>query len=179
MLNQYSFFDFFEIRSQIIDTKNEQSSKLQLACFTVRKYGRSQFTFYDMPEPQQDLEGEEKTDIWGNVKPLGINGGPSLLQSSNFYGAKILLFMKVQTESGTNYLLIQAGGHHLKSSIIVLNSKLQIREVPELDGLKIEQVNESIYKGHIFAVDADQNLIAIDIRLVCQGEKPYQIMSHA
>ena len=67
----------------------------------------------------------------------------------------------------------------MKSSIIVLNSKLQIKEVPELDGLKIEQVNESIYKGHIFAVDADQNLIAIDIRLVCQGEKPYQIMSHA
>ena len=60
-----------------------------------------------------------------------------------------------------------------------MNSKLQIREVPELDGLKIEQVNESIYKGHIFAVDADQNLIAINTKLVCQGVRPYQIMGSA
>ena len=54
-----------------------------------------------------------------------------------------------------------------------------MKEVPELDGLKIEQVAESEYQGHLFALDADQNLIAIDIRLVCKGVRPYQIMSFA
>ena len=47
-----------------------------------------------------------------------------------------------------------------------------MKEVPELDGLKIEQVAESEYQGHLFAVDSDQNLIAIDIKLVCQGVRP-------
>ena len=54
-----------------------------------------------------------------------------------------------------------------------------MKEVSVLDGLKIQQVAESTYQRHLFAIDADQNLIAIDVKLVCQGERPYQIMSYA
>ena len=60
----------------------------------------------------------------------------------------------------------------MKSSIIVLDDELQMQEVSELDGLKIQLVAESAYQGHLFAVDADQNLISIDIKLSCQGERP-------
>ena len=70
-------------------------------------------------------------------------------------------------------------GRYLKSSILVLNSEMQVQEVSEIDGLKIQQVAKSIYQGHLFAVDADQNLVAIDIKLVCQGVRPYRIMSSA
>ena len=76
-------------------------------------------------------------------------------------------------------MLILAGVEESKSSIIVLNSELQKQEVPELNGLKIQQVAESSYQGHLFAVDTDQNLIAIDMKLVCRGVRPYQIMSYA
>ena len=54
-----------------------------------------------------------------------------------------------------------------------------MKEVSELDGLKVQQVAESVCNGHLFAIDADQNLIAIDIKLVCQGVRPYQIMNYA
>ena len=53
-----------------------------------------------------------------------------------------------------------------------------MQEVSKLEGLKIEQVSESTYRGHFFAVDEDQKLIAMNIKLVCQGERPYQIMSY-
>ena len=66
----------------------------------------------------------------------------------------------------------------MKSSLIVLDSKLQMKSVPELDGLKVQQVAETQFLGYLFAVDADQNLIAIDIKLVCQGVKPCKIMSY-
>jgi hypothetical protein len=45
--------------------------------------------------------------------------------------------------------------------------------------LQIEKVAKSPYQGHLFAIDTDQNLIAINMKLACQGEKPYQIMSCA
>ena len=54
-----------------------------------------------------------------------------------------------------------------------------MQEVSKLEGLKIEQVSESTYRGHLFAVDEDQKLIAMNIKLVCQGERPYQVMSYA
>ena len=128
-----------------------------------------------MPEPLEDVKEAEKKD---SVKPLEPKGS-IFLKSSDFREAKILQFQKVCTKSGTNYLLIQAGGKAYKSSIIVLDSKLQMQEVRELDGLKIIQVSQSTYQGHLFATDANQNLIAINIKLVCQGEKPYTVMSYA
>ena len=67
----------------------------------------------------------------------------------------------------------------MKSSIIVLDSELQMKEVSELDGLKIQQVAKSVYQEHLFAVDLDQNLLVIDTKLVCQGVRPYQIMNYA
>ena len=55
----------------------------------------------------------------------------------------------------------------MKSSIMVLDSRLQMKQVTELEGWDIRQVAKNPYQGHLFAVDANQNVIAIDIQLVC------------
>lgn len=69
-LNVDSFFDFIETDSQTSKANTEQSSQLQLACFTVDyDYGDYKSTWYAMPERLEDEEEEEKTD---NVKPLEL-----------------------------------------------------------------------------------------------------------
>ena len=192
MLDENSFFEFIETRSLSIETKIEQSYQLKLACFTIKSNGDHKCTLYDMPEQSQSsqlphahittklngnprftlsdmslsLEEVEQIEKTNNVKPLDIKG-PSILESLGLWKTKILQFLKVQTERGTNYLLIQAGGRNVKSSIMVLDSRLQMKQVTELEGWDIRQVAKNPYQGHLFAVDANQNVIAIDIQLVC------------
>ena len=50
---------------------------------------------------------------------------------------------------------------------------------PELDGVKIVQVAQPVHEGHLFALDEKNNLIALNLNLLCHGDgySPYQIMS--
>ena len=51
------------------------------------------------------------------------------------------------------------------------------RATNEFDGIKISQIANSLYnKQYLFALDSEQNLMAIDVSLLCKGVKPYQIV---
>ena len=53
--------------------------------------------------------------------------------------------------------------------------------MPELDGLRIEQVTERMFEKHLFALDANKTLIAMDFRLLCKGVPiaPYKMLNFA
>ena len=76
-----------------------------------------------------------------------------------------------------NFVLI-ATGRFLKSSVIVLDSKMNYKLLPELDGVKITQTAPSLHEGHQFALDEKNNLIALNLSLLCHGDghSPYQVM---
>ena len=65
-------------------------------------------------------------------------------------------------------MLINAasGDSESKSSVIILDSELQIKTLPGLDGLFVSQVADRLYEGHLFALDLDQNLIAMNVKLL-------------
>ena len=92
-LNEDNFFDFIEARSQTNETKTEQSSQLQLACFRTSTYYTHELILYDMPKP---LENENEVEETDSFKPLNIKGS-SILESESLYfdSAKILQFMKI------------------------------------------------------------------------------------
>lgn len=55
-----------------------------------------------------------------------------------------------------------------------MNHKL----LPELEGVKITQVAQPLHEGRLFALDDKNNLIALNLDLLCHGDgySPYQIM---
>ena len=50
--------------------------------------------------------------------------------------------------------------------------------LPELDGIKIAQVAQLVHEGHLFALDEKNNLIAMNLNLLCHGDgfSPYAII---
>ena len=58
------------------------------------------------------------------------------LESLNFEDARILSFFRFKTEAGINYIMI-AHGRHLGSSIIILNSDLEVKLAGEFKDIKI------------------------------------------
>ena len=50
----------------------------------------------------------------------------------------------------------------MRSSVTVLDDDMKRITMPELDGLKIESVNDRLYEKHLFALDARKNLIPSD-----------------
>ena len=100
-------------------------------------------------------------------------------QSFNYYKAKILALFSVKTHSGINLVLI-ANGEQLKSSVVVVSEELHRLTLPELNGVKITRVADSLYAGHLLGIDASsQNLIAINVDLLCKGVTPYKIFNFA
>ena len=95
----------------------------------------------------------------------------------NFLFGGILSLFQVTTDDGRGLVLI-ATGEKLKSSVIILDDDLERRNMPELDGLKIEQVTERMFEKHVFALDANKTLIAMDFRLLCKGVPiaPYKMI---
>ena len=84
----------------------------------------------------------------------------------------------MKTESGINLVLI-AQGPSLKCSVTVLDSQMNQKLLPELEGVKVTQVAQPVHEGHLFALDENNNMIAINLKLLCHGDgySPYQIMS--
>ena len=56
-----------------------------------------------------------------------------------------------------------------------MNTKL----LPGLDDVKISQVAQSMHEGHLFALDEKNNLISMNLNLLCHGDgySPYEIMN--
>ena len=56
-----------------------------------------------------------------------------------------------------------------------MNQKL----LPELAGIKIAQVAQTMQEGHLIAFDEKNNLIAMNLNLLCHGDgySPYEIMN--
>ena len=52
------------------------------------------------------------------------------------------------------------------------------KHLPVLDDLKITQTAQPVHDGHLFALDDKNNLIAMNLNLLCHGDgySPYQIM---
>ena len=73
--------------------------------------------------------------------------------------------------------MLVASGECLKSSVIVFDSKMNQKLLPELDGVKIVQVAQPMHEEHLFALDEKNNLIAVNLNLLCHGDgfSPYAI----
>ena len=74
--------------------------------------------------------------------------------------------------------MLIAQGPYLKSSVIVLDSTMKPKPLPVLDSVKISQIAQPAYEGHLFALDEKNNLIAMNLNLISHGDgfSPYQIL---
>ena len=74
--------------------------------------------------------------------------------------------------------MLIAKGSSLKSSVNVLDSKMNQKLLPELAGLKITRTAPSLHEEHLIALDEKNNLIALNLNLLCHGDgySPYQVM---
>ena len=56
-----------------------------------------------------------------------------------------------------------------------MNQKL----LPKLDGIKIIRVAQPVLEGHLFALNEKNNLIVMNLNLLCHGKgfSPYEIMN--
>ena len=82
--------------------------------------------------------------------------------------------MSVQTENGTNIVLI-LHGHRLRSSVIVFDNDMRRKLLPDLDNVRISSVANIEKEGHIFAINEENYLIAINLKYLCQGCEPYRV----
>ena len=71
-----------------------------------------------------------------------------------------------------NFVII-VDGPHLKSPVIVLDSDMQRKPLPELDSIRIQKVAENVYDGHLFAINEKEDLLAINLKYLCEGFAPY------
>lgn len=90
---------------------------------------------YKMPEARANAD--ETESLLEQNPVVGIQ--PKIqkeLESLNFRDAKILAFFTIKTETSINYIMI-ANGHHLGSSIIILNSDMKVKLASEFKDIKI------------------------------------------
>ena len=66
---------------------------------------------------------------------LSITG----IQNLNFHNSRVLAFLTVQTENGTNIVLI-VNGERLRSSAIVFDNDMRRKLLPELDNVRISSI---------------------------------------
>ena len=71
--------------------------------------------------------------------------------------------------------MIIVDGPHLKTSVIVLNNDMQRKLRPEFDGMRILKVAESLYDGHLFAINEKDDLLAVNLKYLCEGFAPYYV----
>ena len=74
--------------------------------------------------------------------------------------------------------MLIAQGERLKSSVIICDSQMRTKLLPELEGVKTSQVAQSTHEGHLFALDEKNNLISLNLKLLCLGDgfSPYEIV---
>ena len=53
------------------------------------------------------------------------------------------------------------------------------KHLPVLDDLKITKTVQAVHDGHLFALDEKNNLVAMNLSLLCHGDgiSPYEIMN--
>ena len=88
------------------------------------------------------------------------------MQSFDFTAAEILAFLSVQTEFGTNIVFI-VNGPLLKSSVVVFDNDMRRKLLPEFDGVRIVKVADMVYEGHLFAMNKENNLLAMNLKHLC------------
>ena len=125
---------------------------------------------YTMPEAKSDTEN---TELSMEQEPVaGIQ--PSVekeLEDLNFSGTKILAIFRVKTETENNYVMIAEGR---ESSIIILDRELKVKDTSEIKDCKISQVANYLFEErYLFALNSQQNLIAIDMNLYIKGISPH------
>ena len=59
------------------------------------------------------------------------------------------------------------------SSIITLDSEMQVKNTSEMDCIISQLANHLYDERYLFALNAEQNLIAIDLSLCNKGISPY------
>ena len=118
----------------------------------------------------------ESPPLFEEVKSYEI-GTP---QGLDFYDAQILGITSVSTEAETFFVLI-AREINLVSSVIVLDSQMNLKHLPGYYDVKISQLAQSVHEGHLFAFDVSNNLIAMNLNLLCHGDgfSPYEIMNYS
>ena len=72
-------------------------------------------------------------------------------------------------------IVLVIDGPHLKSSVIVLDNDMQRKQRPEFNNISIQKVAENVYDGHLFAIKETDDLIAINLKYLCEGFAPYFI----
>ena len=93
------------------------------------------------------------------------------LEDLDLEGAKILDIFKVKVEADNNYVMIAEGR---ESSIIILDRELKVKDTSEIKDCKISQVANHLFEErYLFALNSQQNLIAIDMNLYIKGISPY------
>ena len=77
----------------------------------------------------------------------------------------------------SNYMMV-ASGPNLKSSIFIFDENFNLLpNQNDLLGIKIKDMAETQAEKHLFAIDIDGNLIAMDMCLVCKDNAPYKMLS--
>ena len=69
--------------------------------------------------------------------------------------------------------MIIVDGPKLKQSVIVLDNEMQRKQRPELDSIRIQRVAEKVYDGHLFAINEKDDLVAMNLKYLCEGFAPY------
>ena len=171
-LDFQSFFDFVKVEGQVLDSEVQQVSHLALLCSTgtdkqKQSLQQRSFKLYEMPEIDEKLAEEVKKPVEQKQaviqdEKLSISG----IQNLDFRNVQILAFLSVQTELGTNIVLI-VSGPRLSSSVLVFDNDMRRKLLPDLNGLKIVKVADIVYEGHMFAFNEENNLIAANLKYLC------------
>ena len=45
----------------------------------------------------------------------------------------------------------------------------------EFDSIKIKKVAENVYDGHLFAINEKDDLLAMNLKFLCEGFAPYHV----
>ena len=69
---------------------------------------------------------------------LSITG----IQNLNFHNSRVLGFMSVQTERGTNIVLLLYGDR-LRSSVIVFDNDMRRKLLPDLDNVRFFRIADN------------------------------------
>ena len=115
-----------------------------------------------MPEEKQLQAIEEEK--------LSIPG----IQNLNFHNSQVLAYLSVRTENGTNIVIIM-NGDRLRSSVIVFDNDMRRKLLPNLDNVRISKVANTKWEGHLFAINEENSLIAINLKYLCSGCTPYLV----
>ena len=126
-----------------------------------------------MPEAKSDTENTELSIDQEPAADIQLSVEKEL-EDLDFDGAKIQAIFKVKAKTGDSYVMIAEAW---ESSIIILDRELKVKDTSEINDCKIFQVADHLFEDrYLFALNSQQNLIAIDLHLWITGISPYEII---